>query len=121
MGRSPPRCENECVNQSILWRAALLQALVVSALFAALAFTVPHSFEDWGWITGPLAWIGCAAVTAWALHLDLPRAMLGAVMAGVVSALVVLIGIHWLGLVIAVGLFALWCARIAPPEGEAVA
>jgi hypothetical protein len=109
------------VNREILWRAALVQALMVTALFLALAFTVPHSFfEDWGWLTGPIAWIGCAAITAWALHLDLPRTMLGAGIAGVVSALVVLIGIHWLGLVVAIALFAVWCGRTAPP-GEAVA
>jgi hypothetical protein len=110
------------VNREILWRAALAQALTVTALFLALAFTVPHSFfEDWGWLTGPVAWMGCAAITAWALHLDLRRTLLGAVIAGVVSALVVLVGIHCLGLVIAIGLFAVWCARTAPPEGEAVA
>jgi hypothetical protein len=108
------------VDRSILWRAALVQALTVTALALVLAFTLPHSFfEDWGWLTGPLAWIGCAAVTAWALHLHLRRTLLGAVLAGVLSALAVLVGVHWLGVVVAIGAFAAWCARTPRPAEKA--
>jgi hypothetical protein len=96
---------------SVLWRAALAQALTVSALALALAVTVPHSFfEDWGWVAGPVIWLGCAAITAWVLRLEWRRALVGAVLSGILSALAVLVGVHWLGLVVAVGVFAAWCA-----------
>jgi hypothetical protein len=108
------------VNNSVLWRAALVQALTVTALSLALAVALPHSFfEDWGWLAGPLAWIGCAAVTARALRLHLRRTMLGAALAGVLSALAVLAGAHWLGVVIAIGAFAAWCAWTARSEEKA--
>ena len=108
------------VDNSVLWRAALVQALTVTALSVALAVALPHSFfEDWGWLAGPLAWIGCAAVTAWALHLHLRRTLLGAVLAGVLSAVAVVAGVHWLGVAIAIGAFAAWCAWTARPDEKA--
>ena len=59
------------MDRSILWRAAAAQVLAVAALSLILAVTLPHSFfDDWGWITGPVAWLVCAALTAWALHLQ---------------------------------------------------
>ena len=42
------------VDRSVLWRAALVQALAVAVLSIALAVALPHSFfEDWGWLAGP--------------------------------------------------------------------
>jgi len=100
------------MNRSILWRSALVQLLTVAVLFALLALLLPHSFfEHWGWLVGPLAWLGCATVTAWALHLPRGDTLIGAVLSGLLSGIAVLIGIHTLGLVIAVGAFAAWCAR----------
>jgi len=102
------------MDRSILWRAAAAQVLLVAAISLVLAVILPKSFfEDWGWITGPAAWLGCAAITAWALHLPLRGVMFGAVLAGVPSALAVLAGVHWLGVAIAVGVFATWCAWLA--------
>jgi hypothetical protein len=103
---------------STLWRAALLQLLAVAALSIALALALPHSFfEDWGWIAGPAAWMLCAAFTARVLRLPLGPALLGAAVAGLPSLLAVVLGVHWAGAVLAVALFALWCARLAaPPE-----
>ena len=47
------------MDRSILWRAAAAQVLAVAALSLILAVTLPHSFfDDWGWITGPVAWLG---------------------------------------------------------------
>ena len=47
------------VDRSVLWRAALVQALAVAVLSIALAVALPHSFfEDWGWLAGPGAWTG---------------------------------------------------------------
>lgn len=100
------------MDTSILWRAALLQLAAVAVLSIALAIALPKSFfEDWGFIAGPAAWMLCAALTARVLGLPTGHTLLGAVLAGLVSAVAVVIGIHWLGALIAVGLFAVWCAR----------
>jgi hypothetical protein len=104
------------VNRSILWRAALVQLLAVAVLSLALGLALPHSFfEDWGWLAGPASWLLCAAFTARVLALPPWPTQLGAVLAGLPSLLAVLIGLHWLGAIVAVALFALWCARLAPP------
>jgi hypothetical protein len=101
------------VDRSILWRAALVQLLAVAALSVVLAVALPHSFfEDWGWLTGPLAWLLCAALTARVLDLPTAPTLAGAVLAGLPSALFVLLDAHWAGAVLAVGLFALWCAHL---------
>lgn len=100
-----------------LWRAALLQLVAVAVLSIALAIALPHSFfEDWGWIAGPASWLLCAAFTARLLALPLAPTLLGAVLAGLPSLVAVLLDAHWAGAVLAVGLFALWCARL--PRGE---
>jgi len=106
------------MDRSILWRAAVTQLLLVAALSVLLALTLPHSFfDDWGWLTGPGAWLGCAAVTASALRLPIGQVMLGAVLAGIPSAVAVLVGVHWLGLAIAIAAFAGWCAWLARRPG----
>jgi hypothetical protein len=96
-----------------LWRAALLQLAAVALLSLALGLALPEEFfEDWGWVTGPAAWMLCAAFTARVLRLPLGAALLGAALAGLPSLLAVVLGVHWLGAVLAVALFALWCARL---------
>lgn len=106
------------MDGSVLWRAAALQVGTVAALSVALALALPHSFfNHWGWLTGPVAWLLCAAVTARLLRLPRARAILGAALAGAASVPAVLLGLHWLGVAIAVGLFALWCARLSSRIG----
>lgn len=101
------------MDTRILWRAALLQLAAVAVLSLALGLALPHSFfEDWGWLTGPGSWMLCAAFTAKVLYLPLVPTLLGAVLAGLPSLVAVLIGVHWAGAVLAVALFALWCARL---------
>ena len=96
-----------------LWRAALLQLVAVALLSIALAAALPHDFfVDWGWIAGPAAWMLCAALTARVLRLPLVPALIGAALAGLPSIVAVVVGVHWAGAVLAVGLFALWCARL---------
>jgi hypothetical protein len=105
------------MNGDTFWRAALLQLLAVAALSIVLALLLPHSFfDDWGWIAGPVSWLACAALTARLLSLPPGPALLGAVLAGVPSAIAVVIGVHWLGASIAVVVFAGWCARL--PRGS---
>jgi hypothetical protein len=107
------------MDRSVLWRAAVAQVLAVAALSLILAVALPHSFfEDWGWLTGPLGWLAGAALTARALHLDVRGVLVGAVLAGIPSAVAVLAGVHWLGVLIAVAAFAAWCAWLATrPRG----
>ena len=92
-------------------RAASIQLLAVLLLAGALGAALPHGFfEDWGWITGPAAWMLCAAFTGWFLRLPLGPTLIGAALAGIPSLLAVLLGLHWAGVLLALGLFAAWCA-----------
>jgi len=101
------------VDQSIAIRAAVIQGAAVAVLSIGLALALPRSFfEDWGWLAGPGAWLACALLTASLLALPRGRALLGAALAGLPSLLAVLIGVHWLGAVVAVALFAIWCGRL---------
>jgi len=101
------------VDTTILWRAALLQLAAVAVLSLALGLALPHDFfEDWGWLTGPTSWLLCAAFTARVLSLPLAPTLLGAVLAGLPSLLAVLVGLHWAGALLAVAIFAIWCARL---------
>ncbi|MBA3866302.1 MAG: hypothetical protein H0X42_08145 [Solirubrobacterales bacterium] len=100
-----------------LWRVALVQFAAVAILSIALALALPHDFfDDWGAIAGPGAWMLCAAFTARVLGLPLVPTLIGAVLAGLASLVAVLIHLHWEGAVLAVGLFALWCARLPRAE-----
>ena|SRR3978361_1132795 len=105
------------MDMSILWRVALLQLAAVAVLSILLALALPHDFfVDWGWIAGPAAWMLCAAFTGRVLGLPLVPTLIGAVLAGLPSLVAVLIDLHWAGAVLAVGLFALWCARLPRAE-----
>ena len=107
------------MDRSILWRAAAAQVLLVSVISLVLAAALPRSFfDDWGWLVGPAAWLACAALTAWGLHLSVRGVMLGAALAGIPSAVAVVVGVHWLGVGIAIAVFAAWCAWLARrPQG----
>jgi hypothetical protein len=108
------------MDRTVLWRAAAVQALGVLVLSLALGLTLPHSFfEDWGWLAGPGAWAVCALLTARVLGLPALPTLVGAALAGLPSLLAVLVGLHWLGAVLAIALFALWCGRLARDRGLA--
>jgi hypothetical protein len=107
------------VDTGVAWRAAAVQAVGVLILSLALGLALPHSFfEDWGWLAGPGAWMACAAATAAILRLPLAWTLLGAALAGLPSLLAVLAGVHWLGAVVAIALFAAWCGRDARRLGR---
>ena len=95
----------------VFWRVGVVQLVTVAVLSLLLALIFSHGFfESWGWLVGPLAWLGCAWLTARIVGLEPAAALVRAVLAGVVSALAVLVGLHWLGALVAVGLFAYLCA-----------
>ena len=100
------------MDSSLFARAALVQALLVGALFAVL-IVLPLGedfFEDYGWITGPVAWVGCAAVTARILALPASLALVAAAAGGGAGAIVGIALDHTAGLVVAVAIFAASCA-----------
>jgi hypothetical protein len=108
------------VSRRVLVRTAVLQTLLVGALSTLLAVALgSHFFTHWGWLVGPAAWLACAAATARILSLPLARTLAGAVAAGLPSIAAVAAGLHWLGDVVAIALFAVWCAWTAPRHGTA--
>src|SRR3954466_8950598 len=110
------------MDRATALRAGAGQALAVAVVSIALAIALPHSFfEDWGWLAGPGAWLLCAALVARVLGLPVGGALLGAALAGLPSVLAVIVGVHWLGATVAVGLFALWCAPLPRQPGPPAA
>ena len=93
-------------------RTAVVQTLLVAALFAVLvALPLDEDFfEDYGWVSGPVAWVVCSVGTWRILSLPLGRVALAAVVGGAAGA-VVGTGIdHTAGLVVAIVVFAAVCA-----------
>jgi hypothetical protein len=107
------------VDTEILWRVAVVQVVAVLALSLLLGLLLPHGFfESVGWLVGPLAWVACARLTAWAVGLPVEPVLIRAVLAGIPSLLFVILGLHWLGAAVAVALFASWCARLPRPLAD---
>jgi hypothetical protein len=95
---------------------AVVQVVAVAVLSLLLGLLLPHSFfEDWGWLTGPLAWLLCAWLTARVVGLPEAPVLLRAVLAGIPSLLFVIVGLHWLGALVAIAVFAVWCAYLPRP------
>ena len=106
--------QNGPVDRGVLVRAGLTQAVAVAVVAGVLAAALPRSFfEDWGWLAGPAAWLACAAVTARVVHLSIGPVLAGAALAGLPSLGAVAAGVHWLGVVVGLPLFAVWCGRLA--------
>jgi hypothetical protein len=102
------------VDRAVALKAVLVQVAAVAVVAIVLAIALPTSFfEEWGWLSGSLSWLACAALTARVLRLPIAGALVGAVLAGLPSVIAVLAGVHWLGALIAAVLFGLWCGRLA--------
>jgi hypothetical protein len=105
------------MDGGLFWRTVGVQAAAVALVSLVLGVALPEDFfEEWGWLAGPGAWMACAALTARLLDIPLRPALLGAALAGLPSLLAVLVGLHWVGALVAVFLFAAWCARIGRRE-----
>jgi hypothetical protein len=106
------------VRFEVFWRVAVVQLAAVALLSLLLGALFSHGFfESWGWLVGPATWLGCAWITARVVGLEAPPTLVRAVIAGLVSLLAVLVGLHWLGALVAVGLFAYFCA-LGPHTGS---
>jgi hypothetical protein len=104
------------VDSEILWRVAVVQVVAVAALSLILDLLLPDSFfESLGWLVGPAAWMACAWLTARFVGLPVGPVLVRAALAGVPSLVFVVLGLHWLGAVVAVALLAAWCARLPRP------
>ena len=104
------------MDSAILWRVAVVQVVAVTILSLLLGLLLPHSFfADWGWLTGPLAWLLCAWLTARVVGLPEVPVLLRAVLSGIPSLLFVIVGLHWLGAVVAIAVFSIWCAYLPRP------
>ncbi len=104
------------MDSAILWRVAVVQVVAVAALSLLLGLVFSHGFfESWGWLVGPLSWLVCARLTAWIVGLPPVPVLVRAALAGIPSLLFVLLGLHWLGAAVAVGVFAALCAQLPRP------
>lgn len=98
------------LNLHLAIRVFLVQVLLVALVALVLALLLPRSFfESWGWISGPIAWLLCAWATSAILGLPGARTVVGAILVGIPSVLFVVLGLHWLGALVAAILLALWC------------
>jgi hypothetical protein len=96
------------VEARLFWKSLIVQAAFVGVLFAILV-ALPLGedfFEDYGWITGPVAWFGCSILTARVLDVPVGYVVFSAIAGGVCGALVMLVTSHWAGLLVALLVFA---------------
>ena len=112
------------VNAQLFWKALAAQAAAVLVLFAVLvALPFPEDFfERWGWLTGPVAWFGCALLTARILGLPERLVLFSAAVGGAAGAIVFLLVGHGAGLAAALLVFGAACGagqRSAPPVAAA--
>jgi hypothetical protein len=102
------------MDGSVVWRAALLQALTLGVVALTLSASLDREFfQSWGWLAGPGAWALCALFTGAVLRLPLLLVLAGAALAGLPSLVGVLLDQHWLGAPLGVAIFATWCGRLA--------
>lgn len=107
------------MNWQLFLKTTVLQVALVFGLALVLALALPHSFfQAWGWLSGPAAWLICAAGTALILKLAVPRVLLGAILAGLPSLVLVALGLHWAGALLACLLFGAWCGLLLTPTSR---
>jgi hypothetical protein len=104
------------VNARLFWKSLGVQAAAVAVLFGILV-ALPLGddfFEDWGFVVGPIAWLGCSLVTARVLSLPFAYVLFSALAAGVAGAIVLLVTSHLPGMVAALLVFAASCGSYDP-------
>jgi hypothetical protein len=104
------------VDARLFWKALAVQTAAIALLFAILvALPLPKGFfEDFGFATGPLAWVVCSLATARILSLPPVTAVAAAALGGLVGVGFFLAIGHTAGIVAALLVFAL----VAPTRVE---
>ena len=111
------------MDTRLFWRALVVQGLAVAALSAVLV-ALPLGdgfFEDYGFATGPVAWLACSLVTARVLSLPIPFVLFAALAGGVAATIVLLAVSHWAGVAAGLLVFAASCAGFDTREDLAPA
>ena len=91
---------------------------MAAVFFALLAAPLPGAFfREWGWVAGPLAWLGCALLAARVLGLRARHGALAAAASGLVGGLVGSAA-HNLGMVVGVLAFGVVVGAIAAHAGR---
>jgi hypothetical protein len=107
------------VDARLFWRSLAVQAAVLAVPFVGLALLLDRSFfEDWGWLTGPAAWIVASAVTGRILSIPLGYVLFSALAGGVAGTVVLLAASHWAGMAAALLVFAASCGSYDPAAEE---
>jgi hypothetical protein len=108
------------VEARLFWKSLIVQAAFVGILFAILVALPLREgfFEDYGWITGPVAWFGCSVLTARVLDMPVGYVVFSALAGGVCGALVMLVTSHWTGLLVGLLVFAASNATYDPDAIE---
>jgi hypothetical protein len=108
------------MNSRLFWLALVVQAAAIAALSGLLvALPLPDGFfEDWGFLTGPLAWLACSLVTARVLSLPPGYVLFAALAGGVAGTLVFLATSHWPGVAAGLLVFAASCGSYEAEAGE---
>ena len=109
------------MDRALFLRSLAVQAVLVGVLFAVLVvLPLPEDFfKDYGYVTGPLAWILCSIATARILSLPAGLALFAALAGGVAGALVGLAASHAAGMGVSLLVFAASCGGY-DPERDAV-
>jgi hypothetical protein len=108
------------MDKGLFLRSLAVQALAVAIVFGVL-IALPLGddfFEDYGVVTGPVAWIACSLVTARVLSLPAGFVLFAALAGGVAGALVALVTSHTVGLAIGLLVFGASCGGYDPERDE---
>ena len=95
------------MDSNRFWRAFAVQGAQIGVLFVALALALDDDFfEDYGFVVGPLIWIGCSLVTGRVLRLPVSYTLFCALAGAVAGIVVELAGPHWAAAIAGVAVFA---------------
>jgi hypothetical protein len=111
------------MDRALFLRSLAVQALLVGVIFAVLiALPLPEDFfKDYGFVTGPVAWIVCSLLTGRILSLPAGLVLFAALAGGVAGGLVGLAASHTVGLVVSLLVFAASCGGYDPEQDIAPA